>query len=212
METLAWCETPWDTMDKQALEKEVEQMFTALEKAENVLMNFLNLNALFFLPAGPGGRSLSKASEGIDRFINEDTFTKETFIRHAQRMYAALTSSYSVMKQLQLETKESSYWDSEQEGGIAFQLVNDILLPLHEKVNENELYYNFFRYANELLFQDQVKTSIWLVCPTCKQMYGFGNQDDIGKPCHEIDLFVKECKGNVRKLEWEDLQTFAIQT
>lgn len=64
---LKWGETPWDTMSKEELLREVQRMFSALQSAESVLslLKIQNEGSLFWAKQGSGGSALDHTLQVI---------------------------------------------------------------------------------------------------------------------------------------------------
>lgn len=68
MKQLKWGETPWDTLSKEELLREVQRMFSALQSADSVLRTSKanNARSSFWGREGSGGRALERCSQVIE--------------------------------------------------------------------------------------------------------------------------------------------------
>lgn len=87
---MQWGQTPWDTMTKDELLREVQRMFSALESAKSVLgiLKVQNEASSFWGIRGSGGRALERAAQVIDPIY--ETYDAESVYRSFFRYAASL--------------------------------------------------------------------------------------------------------------------------
>ncbi len=143
-----------------------------------------------------------------------DKMSKEELLHEVWRMYSAMRALYSVVK-MDRERSDAititHYFGRNGVGGNALEKGRQILEPLfgQYKDGEGDLYRSFFRYADDLLFDQSTGYTmiggLWHVCPECGTMIGDNprGESSNGKPCH---MGKKDCKGIMRPLTWDDLK------
>ena len=134
-----------------------------------------------------------------------DEMTWPELRREVQRLYSALESARGIMGQHRFAREHSPFWGPEGVGGRAWEKAQQALaVPF----TSESLYRSFYRYADDLLFEDRNGVQIgfgWVICPKCGTMRGVDARRDklIGTPCEHG---VPDCTGEVRALQWSDLQ------
>lgn len=90
MEKLKWGETPWDTLSKEELLREVQRTFSALESANSVLriLKTQDEESPFWGRQGSGGRAVDRASQVIDSVY--ETYDAESVYRSFFRYATSL--------------------------------------------------------------------------------------------------------------------------
>jgi hypothetical protein len=90
MKKMKWGETPWDTLSREELLREVQRMFSALETVTSVLTLFRirDEKSSFWEEQGSGGRALYRASQVIDPVY--ETYDAESVYRSFFRYAASL--------------------------------------------------------------------------------------------------------------------------
>jgi len=148
-----------------------------------------------------------------------DNKTCDELLLEVKRMYSALTSLYSSEKMSaevgELTGKPSPYYGKGGAGGRALEKARQILEPIHKDFNPSDICRSYFRYADDLLFQDTGYDigGRWIVCPACGLMLGSRDEiNDIGKRCGDVFPPNAKCNGVMRKLEWADMQPVKGQT
>lgn len=140
-----------------------------------------------------------------------DNLPREELLREVQKMYAVIGALNSVVSQSRRpEAEQHPYWGAEGTGGRALEMANQVLTPITEKYEAENIYRSFYRYAYDLLF-DQSKAKIgfgWVVCPECGVMFGKDTKGHSheGENCSSVGMSNKpDCQGVFRKIEWSDL-------
>lgn len=170
-----------------------------------------------------------------------DGLSREELLRECQRMYAALQSAQSVIKNCRISSlwhrlpagiqqddvhealeslaKVDGYWGYGV-GGKTLEEVRQALSRADEFDSE-DVYRSFFRYATDLLFEDRGGMHIgfgWDVCPECGVMIGRSGDGKRhgGMACKDTATFGrtdgKVCPGVLRPIEWSDLKPAATQS
>lgn len=135
-----------------------------------------------------------------------DDLSKEELLREVQRMYCALSGTYSILLQDQRDGANSLFYGYEGRGGRALEMARQALSRM-ENYNPENVYRSFFRYAYDLLFDNNPNARIgsgWLVCPKCGGMIGDRTNDKLGARCSVAGL-KSDCDGVLRLLQWSDL-------
>lgn len=142
-----------------------------------------------------------------------DNKTREELLLEVKRMYSALSSLYSSEKMSSdwhvFKEQENPYYGKGGAGGRALEKGRQILEIIHKEFSSEDIYRSYFRYANDLLFEDTGYGigSGWIVCPKCGLMLGSrDDMDDIGARCGDVFPPNQACDGVLRKLEWADLE------
>jgi hypothetical protein len=135
-----------------------------------------------------------------------DTFSRQVLLHEVWRMYSALVSCYSALRICKVTASDScSYFGSGGTGWRALEKGRQILDPLYHSYGEEERWRAFFRYADDLLFDDPIGAA-WVVCPNCGRTYGRllnSKETQEGKRCQEI--MGVSCPGILRKFMWTDI-------
>lgn len=140
-----------------------------------------------------------------------DKMKKPELLREVWRMYSALRSLYSVVKMDAATSTNPYFYSKTGVGGNALEKGRQIIEPLFRqyKEGESDIFRSFFRYADDLLFDQSVGYTMigsrWTVCPECGVMIGDNpkGESSVGKPCH---MGKKDCAGIMRPLLWDDLR------
>ena len=131
-----------------------------------------------------------------------NNMNQKKLIREAQKMYSAIISMESVLKMIGTTEGNNPFWGESGSAGRALNKSRQIIRPLEKKYGDDyQMYGNFYRYANSLLFEGEEK---WEICPKCGKM--IGSISDIGKKCTESFGGKKDCLGIMRELKWKDLE------
>src|SRR5579863_5439648 len=85
---LQWGETPWDTLSKEELLREVQRMFSALETAQSVLRLVQDTESAYWGTQGSGGRALDRVSQVITSVY--ETYDAESVYRSFFRYASSL--------------------------------------------------------------------------------------------------------------------------
>jgi hypothetical protein len=139
-----------------------------------------------------------------------DNLTKEELLREVQRMFSALQSAQSVMRLCEMNGGGSTFWGPQGTGGTGIEKARQVLDPIFEKYDSENIYRAFFRTADDLLFE-QGRARIgfgWAVCDKCGCMVGARMLEDLsyGPPPIGEKCLNKNCEGNpMRELRWSDL-------
>lgn len=140
-----------------------------------------------------------------------DGMTRGELLREIQRMYSAMRSLYSVVRMHQAGNENHPYFGKAGVAGNALEKGRQILEPLwgQLKNGEEDMFRCFFRYADDLLFDQRAGYTMigsgWAICPKCGVMLGAtGNGETMfGKPCN---MGKNDCKGIMRPLTWGDMR------
>jgi hypothetical protein len=135
-----------------------------------------------------------------------DHLSQPELLREVQRMYAALESTRSVLNILSAQARTAdSFWSERGSGGKALSRANQVIEPVQQEYDPEDIYRAFFRYATSLLFEVDERER-WYICPVCGIMLSGENQT--GQACQIIDIPGRKesnCPGIMRPLEWQDL-------
>lgn len=138
-----------------------------------------------------------------------DKMSREELLLEVKRMYSALLSVSSEFRSCSYSIINPYYFGKTGSGGCALEKARQVLDPIHEKYKDGsgELYGAFFRYAEDLLFDQSTGYRIgsgWAVCTVCGVMLSENGSGEsmIGLPCR---MGRKDCSGIFRALSWEDL-------
>jgi hypothetical protein len=149
-----------------------------------------------------------------------DKMSREELLREVQRMYAATTGLYSVVRMSKAtdqiragmgpesDDPPNPYWGKSGVGGNELEKARQVIDPLDDRYGSGNIYRAFFRYANDLLFEDNGYEMIhdnWMVCPECGAMYG-SRYKMIERPCASEPFGKPGCPGVLRKLQWSDME------
>jgi hypothetical protein len=142
-----------------------------------------------------------------------DNMTRDELLFQIKRMYSALRSLYAVVKMEEVTQENHPYFGKEGVGGDALEKGRQIIEPLFNqyKGGEEDIYRSFFRYADDLLFDQSTEyTTIgsrWHVCPECGMMIGENPNGEklLGRRCGDVSPNEK-CNGILRALTWDDLK------
>lgn len=131
-----------------------------------------------------------------------DNLPKEELLREVQRMFFALQSADDVLRVFQRQ--DHPFWEKSGRGGRALDRAAQVIEPVYEAYDQEDVYRSFYRYAVSLLFEvpDYER---WIVCSECGDMQSGGLAASyVGSVCK--DAFRRgECQGIMRWLEWKDL-------
>jgi hypothetical protein len=137
-----------------------------------------------------------------------DKLSRDELLRHAQRMYNTVESMYSALR-LSSHGRTDGFWGTEGTGGKAIEKGRQVLEPIHQEWEKEDIYRSFFRYATDLLFaKNEYRIGAgWGVCPKCGTMLGetLDGKTSIGNPCIR-------CGETLRALSWEDLKSISEDT
>ena len=137
-----------------------------------------------------------------------DDMTKRELLLEIWRMYSAIVALNCSLNMSKIGADRSPYWGIEGSGGIALEKARQILDPIHEHFDDEQMYHCFFRYAADLLF-DRSEYRIgfgWSMCPKCGWIVGetMNGESQNGKYC--LDVLYSQCDGVLRPLQWTDLR------
>lgn len=153
-----------------------------------------------------------------------DDMSREELLKTIWRLWVALDRSNGILQSMLFTTciqegidakspqafeAISPYWGKEGMGGAALEMVRQAVDPIQNQVDGETMFRSFFRYADDLLFDQNGFCFIgsnWVVCPKCNCMYGSRRGDMVGKKCSDHPFGKEECGGVFRKLQWEDLR------
>ena len=132
-----------------------------------------------------------------------DNKTREELLLEVKRMYSAIISANSCINLWKIHDPESPFWTfPEGTGYSALNKCSQIIGPIEDEYDRENIYRMFYRYADDLLFEGEGFT--WLICPKCNYLFGGKNKEE-GQICWEQNIFSKDCSGILRKIKWEDL-------
>lgn len=102
----------------------------------------------------------------------------------------------------------SPFYSKEGRGGAALEMARQVINPILEKYDQENVYRSFFRYSPDLLFKSEYRMigAGWTICPVCGVMIGDREGEYVGKPCRETRFGKPVCDGVMRRLEWSDLK------
>lgn len=135
-----------------------------------------------------------------------DRLPKKKLLRLAQKMFCALTHSYSVMYAV---SNTQPYWSREGIGGKAKIMAKESIEEAMGDHEAEDVYRSFFRMAKDLLFRDPAVQTGWVVCPKCKDIVarkGPGVKNPLIPGSHCEGLRKPGCKGILRAYRWSDLK------
>lgn len=136
-----------------------------------------------------------------------DSLTREELLREVQRMYCALSSLNDIVLGERDRNPDHPFWGKDGRGGRGVEMANQALSRLDEYDRES-VYRSFFRYAYDLLFNEDSGVEIgfrWIVCPKCGVMIGNRRGASLGVACGNVGL-TSGCDGVFRQIEWSDLE------
>lgn len=132
--------------------------------------------------------------------------TKAQLLAQSIKMYDALVSTRSVLRQYELGYEDTPYWSRQGSGRRALEKANQVVEPMETAYGSDQIYRNYYRYANDLLW-DKSKADFghdWTVCPVCGIM--LGSLEHVGQTCDEALSGPKKCQGVMRQLTWDDIK------
>ncbi len=136
-----------------------------------------------------------------------DNLSPEDMLRELQRAYSALLSCRSALSMLRGHER-TAYWSKEGTGGHAIAKADSVIEPVENEHGSEQIYRSFYRYADDLLFEDCGMRFNWDVCPKCGTMLGAGadGKRHTGQVCSEgFPGQAAKCDGVFRPLTWDDL-------
>jgi len=138
-----------------------------------------------------------------------DELSHEQLREQCCRLYAATESLTSTLAQFRLGNEQTLYWSSGS-GGKAMEEGEQALVAARQGYESSTIYYAFFRYARDLLFQGRPGLRIggdWDICDACGQMLStLDETKPTGLPHLKVMGGFGTCKGVLRKLQWSDLK------
>ena len=162
-----------------------------------------------------------------------DGLSSEELLRECWKMFAALQSAESIIKQCRIQylwhklpsgieqeqvheameslIKADPYWGHGM-GGRAMEEVRQAM-SRRDAFDSEDIYRSFFRYATDLLFEERDGMEIgfgWDVCPVCGDMIGRSGDGKRhgGLACKDTASCGRtngECPGIMRPIDWVDL-------
>ena len=140
-----------------------------------------------------------------------DNKSHDELLRDVQRMYSAVQAMYSCLNVIKAGSRgtPSEFW-SDGTGGMCIEKGRQILEPLWKEFGNEEIYRSFFRYADDLLFEQAHGIGVgWCICPVCGTCLGTSSsgKTHVGEVCGDV-LHMKSdsCPGIFRPLMWEDMK------
>lgn len=138
-----------------------------------------------------------------------DNMTREELLREVWRMWVALTSVAPILEGDEQRSMGHPFWGKDGCGGRAMEQARQVIEPIAEVYDTENLYRAFFRYAPDLLFQQRgVRLGFgWAICPVCGDMYGrrADGVEAAGTRCDAHGLR-PNCPGVLRPITWADLR------
>ncbi|MHD0644161.1 hypothetical protein ACYPKM_00825 [Pseudomonas aeruginosa] len=136
-----------------------------------------------------------------------DKLSREELLLHCSRLYSATRALQSTLAMLTAPMKSKDF------ASLSLEKGRQALAKVDEGFSQESIYKAYYRYADDLLFENTPKVMVgegWVLCPKCQGMYGGGSVKE-GTLCNEaMPAPNNPCDGLLRKLEWSDLQPLSV--
>ena len=136
-----------------------------------------------------------------------DNLSKKELLYLVKKMYSAVYTAQTVLNILKRHESDSVFWQKGS-GYEVLEKINLCIDPILQEYDSEDIYYAYYRYANDLLFRRELGFN-WVICSECGSMIGSENTNErqkrIGQRCDEI-LKKYKCNGIFREITWDDLQ------
>jgi hypothetical protein len=135
---------------------------------------------------------------------------REELQRQCERLYSALRSVGAVAKLCSTDGPPG-YWGSRGSGGQALERYEQAAKLAEGECSydgDEGVYYSFYRYADELLFESPPFGTIrWSVCTKCNEVLGRrqGKEPSLTGTVHREQSRLTDCDGVFRAYRWSDL-------
>jgi hypothetical protein len=124
-----------------------------------------------------------------------DSLSREELLRVVQRFYSALNSSQSVLQLCKTNMPDGPFWHDGGSGGKALLKADEALAPYEDQ--QEAIYRAFFRYADDLLFNNPNIGFQWAVCTSCNAVFADG-EPRVPPDC-------ADCGHPTRPYTWDDI-------
>jgi hypothetical protein len=128
----------------------------------------------------------------------------EELLQYAIKTYPALLSAQNAMG-MYYRIGDQPFWQNIGAGGKAFKRVHEIIKDIHSEYDEENIYFSFYRYAYNFLFEESDGWGTWYMCSKCGQMCSDSKEILSDKMCKDIFTY-SDCDGVMRKLTLDDLK------
>ena len=132
-----------------------------------------------------------------------DDMDREELLRTAQRLWSGMVSARSCLRVFRAIDESSPYWCPQGAGGRALAKMDEVHEALSPDDEASEsIYRSFFRYADDLLFENATLSSGWMICDKGHMIARIS-----GPPLTDCTM----CKRPMRPIEWRDLSPDATK-
>ena len=125
-----------------------------------------------------------------------DALSKDELLMEVRRMYSTISSCASILEMNKAIGPNSPYWGDSGTGGMALNKVHEVLSSLPD---DEHMYHNFFRYADDLLFKNPSIKRNWKACAN-------GHITTPMRPESAADEKCDFCKETLKTMSWDILK------